>query len=350
MTVSFRPPPATTVITGAAGWLGTALLHELTSPDARWGRTSAIRAVVRSRSEAEHVGTISPLVEPVVADITRPDTLAASFAGVSGDVDVIHTAGVIHPGRVAEFDAVNAAGTRHVLEAARAAGVRRVVHVSSNSPFGTNPHAGDRFRNDEPYHPYYGYGWSKMHAELAVFDAVADGLDAVIVRPPWFYGPHQPLRQTTFFKLVRRGRFPVFGDGGQMRSMVFVGSLVDGVCRAELANVGAGSAWWIADARPYRVDEIVATVARSLRDEGLAVVDRRLRLPDAVGRLAELADSSLQRFGRYQQQVHVLGEMNKHIACDIETARHELGFEPSVSLYDGMRRSVRWCLDRGMAL
>ena len=103
------------------------------------------------------------------------------------------------------------------------------MHVSSNSPFGTNSHPGDRFRNEEPYHPYYGYGQSKMDAELAVFDAVEAGLDAVIVRPPWFYGPHQPSRQTTFFKLVRTGRFPVIGDGDQMRSMVYVDNLVDGV-------------------------------------------------------------------------------------------------------------------------
>ncbi len=68
--------------------------------------------------------------------------------------------------------------------------------------------SGDRFRNDEPYHPYYGYGRSKMEAELAVADAVDSGLDAVMVRPPWFYGPHQPPRQTTFFTMVRNGRVP----------------------------------------------------------------------------------------------------------------------------------------------
>ena len=46
--------------------------------------------------------------------------------------------------------------------------MRRVVHVSSNSPFGANPHRRDTFRNDEPYHPYLGYGRSKMRAELRV--------------------------------------------------------------------------------------------------------------------------------------------------------------------------------------
>ena len=81
-------------------------------------------------------------------------------------------------------------GTRNVVDRARRGGVRRVVHVSSNSPFGTNPHPADLFRHDEPYHPYLGYGRSKMEGELAVFAAVdarasnaTDGAPAVVLRP-----------------------------------------------------------------------------------------------------------------------------------------------------------------------
>ena len=122
-----------------------------------------------------------------------------------------------------------------------------MVHVSSNSPFGTNPHPGDTFRNDEPYHPYYGYGRSKMQAELRVQDAVASGLNAVIVRPPWFYGPFQPARQTTFFRMVRTGRFPVFGEGQQRRSMVYVDNLVQGVVAAELVPTPAGRGIFVRD-------------------------------------------------------------------------------------------------------
>ena len=214
------------------------------------------------------------------------------------------------------------------MAAALGHGVRRVVHVSSNSPFGTNPHPGDTFRNDEPYHPYYGYGRSKMQAELRVLDAVDRGLDAVIVRPPWFYGPFQPARQTTFFRMVRTGRFPVLGDGQQRRSMAYVDNLVQGVVAAELAPTPAGRGWWIADARPYTIDEIVATVGRALSAEGFAVKPNRLRLPALVGRVAERADGLVQRTGRYVQALHVLGEMDKTIACDISVARQELGYDP----------------------
>jgi nucleoside-diphosphate-sugar epimerase len=237
-----------------------------------------------------------------------------------------------------------------VLEAARAGGARRFVHVSSNSPFGTNSHAGDHFRQHEPYAPYYGYGYSKMQAELAVFDAVEAGLDAVIVRPPWFYGPHQPPRQTTFFRMVRTGRFPVFGRGDQRRSMAYVDNLVQGVVLAELVDTEPGGAWWIADAEPYTVTEIVETVGRALVDEGFDVAPNRIRVPDAVGRLAERADALIQSRGGYHQQIHVLGEMNKHIACDVSAARVDLGYEPEYGLHEGMRRSIRWCIDQGLEL
>jgi nucleoside-diphosphate-sugar epimerase len=189
-----------------------------------------------------------------------------------------------------------------------------------------------------------------MEAELAVFEAVDAGLDAVIVRPPWFYGPHQPVRQTTFFKLVRTGRFPVIGGGDQMRSMVYVDNLVDGVMRAELVPTPAGRGWWIADARPYSVREIVETVGRALAAEGFDVTPPRTHLPAIAARIAETADALIQRAGGYHQQLHVLGEMGKSIACDISVAGSELGYEPAVALEEGMRRSVRWCVSQGIEL
>lgn len=347
---TMREAPAATVLTGAAGWLGSAITEALTAESSRWARTGTVRALVTDRAEGARLQALSPAVEPVIGDVTDPTTLAPLFAGLDGTVDVIHTAGVIHPRRTADFGRVNTGGTAAMVDVAGRHGARRFVHVSSNSPFGTNSHAGDRFRNDEPYHPYYGYGRSKMDAELAVIDAVDAGLDAVIVRPPWFYGPHQPARQTTFFKLVRTGRFPVIGDGDQMRSMVYVDNLVDGIMRAELVPTPAGRGWWIADARPYAVREIVETVGRALAAEGFDVVANRTRLPALAAAVAEFADGVIQRSGRYNQQLHVLGEMGKHIACDISVAEAELGYRPAVALEEGMRRSIRWCRAQGIEL
>lgn len=345
--MSEHDAPELTVVTGAGGWLGQTLVHRLASPSTGAGR--AVRALVqRDDAVAAELRTL-PGVEVVAGDITEPADVDRLLAGGANSTDVIHTAGVIHPKRVAQFFEINTEGTRNVLRSAARIGIRRVVHVSSNSPFGTNPHRYDRFRADEPYDPYLGYGRSKMMAELAVHEAVAEGLDAVIVRPPWFYGPRQPARQTTFFTMVRRGKFPAFGDGGQRRSMVYVDNLVDGVLLAERRG-RAGRGYWIADRRPYDVVEIVTTVQEALRAEGIESEDGMMRLPVLASKVAETGDRVLQRLGLYQQQLHVAGEMSKTIVCDISASVTELGYEPQVELLEGMRRSIRWCLDQGIEL
>ena len=344
--------PDTTVITGAAGWLGTGLVSAFTIGDRQ--RSGRLRLLARDTTEADHLAAVTvgatDRVQVVVGDVTDAGDVARLFADLDGVVDVIHTAGVIHPVTVADFDAINHRGADHVLRAAERVGVRRFVHVSSNSPFGTNPSRSDTFRNDEPYHPYLGYGDSKMLAELRVLEAVDRGLNAVMVRPPWFYGPHQPARQTTFFTLVRTGRFPVLGDGGQRRSMSYIDNLVQGIVLAELTPTEPGLAWWIADARAYTVAEIVDTVGAALRAEGYEVRPNRFRLPDFAGTVAERIDRTLQRTGRYNQQFHVLGEMNKTIAVDISAARRDLGYDPDIELREGMRRSIRWCREQGIEL
>ena len=339
------------IVTGANGWLGRAAT-------ARFATRSRVVAVARDLTEGRALERfIASLGEPAAgsvelafADLTVPSTLERLLSGRSERVQVVHTAGVVHARRFSEFEAINATGTANLVRAARRAEVARLVHVSSNSPFGTNATTHDVFRQNEPYRPYLGYGHSKMLGEIAVLDEVTRGLDAVIVRPPWFYGPHQPARQTTFFSMIKAGRFPIFGAGDQRRSMVYVDNLVDGIDAALRWSGEPGRAWWIADARPYTVAEIVETVGRALTDEGHDVKPNSVRLPSFVGDVAERIDRVLQGARKYDQRVHVLGEMNKTIACDVSQSMVELDWEPEVSLYDGMRTSIRWCRENGIEL
>lgn len=343
--------PHTTVVTGATGWLGTALVHRLLADPQR----QRLRLLAQSGDAAEHLrefteGHNERTIEIIVGDIAKIDTARRLLHDIGTGADILHTAGVIHPKRVRDFYNVNENGTRHLTAAALDIGVRRLVHVSSNSPFGTNPDSNDTFRHNEPFNPYLGYGKSKMQAELAVEQAIGAGLDATIVRPPWFYGPFQPPRQTTFFRMVRRGKFPVIGDGEQRRSMVYVDNLIDGIFCAELAPAARGHGYWIADQHAYTVNEIVATVGRALTDEGFTVAPPSTRLPALASRVAELGDRVLQGVGLYQQQLHVLGEMGHTIAVDISQSTAEIGYLPAVDLYEGMRRSIRWCRDQGLEL
>lgn len=333
------------VITGAGGWLGRNLVEAVAHERA------LVRVLVQSDGEAAPLALIGRAVEPVVGDVRHPAVLDALFEGVPAGASVVHAAAVIHPAReVRELFDVNVGGTALVLDRARRAGAGRLVHVSSNSPFGVNPHPQHVFDESSPYAPYLAYGASKREAEELVLGAAARGdVDAVVVRPPWFYGPHQPLRQTQWLRAVRRGRFPLVGDGTNRRSMVFTGNLVHGILRAEAA-APPGAAYWIADAAPLSMREILSTVRDAFEAEGLPVGGGQPRLPRLAGVVAEQLDRGLQRVGRYSQALHVLGELKETIAVDISRARAEIGYDPPTTLLDGMRASIRWCLERGQEL
>lgn len=338
-----RALPDLTIVTGAAGWLGTALTAALAD------RPGSLRLNVLDDAEAVRIAQLAPRAEIVVGDLAADGTAARLLADAAG-ADVLHTAGIIHPSKVEDFDRVNVGGTRAVLDAARAAGARRLVHVSSNSPFGLNPTPEDAFGAEEPYNPYMGYGRSKMAAEQLVRAAHGEGIEATVVRPPWFYGRYQPERQTRFFTAIRTGKFPLVGDGSNRRSMVNTDNLVDGLVRAELTDAAGGRAYWIADRRAYPMREVIETVRAALRAEGYEVSDRTPRLPKLAGTVAEKLDGVLQSRGKYVQELHVLGEMDKTIACRIDAAERDLGYDPQVELLGGMRDAIAWCRDQGIEL
>jgi nucleoside-diphosphate-sugar epimerase len=310
-----------------------------------------VRCLVPSTDQGALLEVLSPRIEVVVGDVRDPVVADRLFDGIDG-ATVFHAAAVIHPnGRTREFFDVNVGGTENVLDRARRARTARFVHVSSNSPFGANARPTDRFTEDSPYHPYMGYGRSKLEAEQLVQRSHDRGdVPTVIIRAPWFYGPFQPDRQTQWFAAVRRGRFPLVAPGTQQRSMAFTANLVDGLLKAETATAAPGRAYWIADAEPYELRTILDQVRAALEAEGLPVSGRVPTMPTVFAEVAAKADGLLQGRGRYVQALHVLGELKDTIACDISRARAELGYEPRVSLFDGMRASVRWCLERGQPL
>ena len=349
------PDPAhpLTLVTGAPGWLGTRLVEALVHglPDAKGAAPAQrqIRCLVQPSTDAAALLAL-PGVSVVRGDLTDAGSLKNWMEGAAG-ATVFHCAGIVHPTRAAEFDAVNAQGTRAVLAAAASARVRRVVHVSSNSPFGANPTRDHVFTEDAAFHPYMGYGKSKMAGEQAVAEAGRRGLlETVIIRAPWFYGPGQPPRQTQFFTLIRTGRFPLVGDGGNRRSMAYIDNLCQGLLLAESTAAANGQAYWISDERPYTMNEIIETVENVMeRDFGIAVTRKRMRLPSVAADVARVCDRLLQSVGLYQQKIHVLSEMNLTIACSVAKACAQLGYRPAVSLEEGMRRSLAWVLAKGIA-
>lgn len=163
--------PRTLAVTGATGFVGSHLLK------AARAAGHNVRALTRGpRPPQEAVAWIEGTLDD-------PASLAALCEGADA---VVHIAGLINAPSRAAFDAVNAGGTAHMIDAARAAGVRRFIHISSLAA--REPDLSD-------------YGWSKAKSETIV---AASGLDWTIVRPPAIYGPGD--RETfELFRMASRG-------------------------------------------------------------------------------------------------------------------------------------------------
>lgn len=337
------------LVAGAAGWLGRRLVDVLANglaDDERFREPPpdlSIRALVLPGDDASSLRELGSRVEVVTGDIRNLADCQRFCADAAGGL-LIQAAGVIHPGKVSEFYEVNLRGTKNLLDAAIAAGMKRAVVVSSNSPIGCNPERGHLFDENSPYHPYMNYGRSKMLMEEAVKEAQQAGkIETVIVRPPWFYGPFQPPRQGLFFRMIRDGKAPIVGDGGNLRSMAYIDNLCQGLLLAAAVPQAAGRIYWIADKRPYTMNEIVDTVEKLLETEfKVPCAHKRLRLPGIASTAARAIDKSLQTIGMYHQKIHVLSEMNQNIACSVQRAETELGYRPTVELEEGMRRSLQW--------
>ena len=228
-------PPQTTVITGASGWLGRALR-----------RPAAVRSVATATAPARpHDGrgrALHDLGHDRADGHRRRDRRhrQGRHGGTSAARDRQRRRRDPHRRDHPSDGDTPVLRGQHQRIAQRRRRQRSITACdgwcTSRRTARSAPTRGPATRSApiEPYHPYYGYGRSKMQAELAVHRRDRAGLDATIVRPPWFYGPFQPPRQTTFFRLVRAGKFPVVGDGDQRRSMVYIDNLVDGVIAAEL--------------------------------------------------------------------------------------------------------------------
>lgn len=345
------------LITGTPGWLGTRLVRVIVKglPDIPelTSRYSGIRirCLVLKGIDTEVLRNISPDIELVEGDVRNVSSLEPFFENAEG-ATLFHIVGIIHPNKVRDFYEINVEGTRNVLNGAIEAGVKRAIVVSSNSPIGCNSDNEHLFDENSPYNPYMNYGKSKKLAEDIVNETYKSGkIETVIIRPCWFYGPDQPPRQTEFFKMIKEGKGPIIGDGDKKRSMSYVDNICQGLLLADQVEEAKGETYWIADRRPYTMNEIVDTVEQLLENEfSREVAHKRMRLPGFVSEIALAFDWIIQGFGKYHQKIHVLSEMNKTIACSIAKAEKELGYNPKIELEEGMRRSIQWCLDNRVSI
>ncbi len=336
-------------ITGANGWLGLNIVKGIVSgKTSEWGLAKdKITALIQKGTDRKSLLKIDNEIEIVEGDICSKKDVQRFLQDAENSI-ILHTVGIIHPRRVSDFYLVNLHGTRNLLHICSMRNVKRVVIMSSNSPCGCNSSKYHLFNEESPFNPYMNYGKSKMEMEKMCITLYEERkVDISIIRSPWFYGPYQPPRQALFFDMIKNGKAPLVGNGGNRRSMAYTENIVQGMVLAATKEVASGNVYWIADEKPYPMHEIIDTIESLLSEEfDIECSFKRLKLPNVASQVAELMDYLIQLGGFYHQKIHVLSEMNKNISCSVDKAKVDLGYSPEFSLRDGMRISLKEIYER----
>lgn len=324
------------LVTGVTGFTGGHLARDLQR------RGQAVRGLVRRASLPRAANLRADAVEVALGDLTDPASLASACAGV--DL-VYHIAATYREAGQADavYRAINVDGTKFLLEAALAAGVRRFVHCSTGGVHGhvERPPADE----DAPFAPGDIYQRTKLEAELAAAEfGRRHPIEVVVARPIGIYGPGD----TRFLKMFRglaRGRFPMLGSGRVFYHLTFIDDLVEGLRLCGELPQAAGRVYLLAGPECTTLAELVQLVAREL-----GVRPPHGRWPVwpvwVAGALCELACVPLGiEPPLYRRRVDFY---RKSRAFDISRARAELGYNPAVRLQEGIRRTADWYRAQGL--
>ena len=326
------------LVTGATGFTGGHLAQYLSA------RGDAVRALVRPRSRAKF--DRSPLPAKGVVPFEGDLTDAAALTRAANGVDIVyHIAATYREAGQpdAAYRATNVAGTRYVLDAARAGGARRVVHCSTGGVHGhiANPPANE----DAPFNPGDVYQETKLEAEqLARAFGDRTGFDVVVARPIGIYGPGD-TRFLRMFRGLARGKFPMIGSGEPFYHLTYIDDLVEGFRLCGTVPGARGRTYILAGPRYTTLEQLVQLVAKELN-----VTPPRVHLPVwpfwMAGLLCEMVCVPLGiEPPIFRRRVDFY---TKSRAFDTTRARTELGFAPQVDLEAGIRRTADWYRSEGL--
>ena len=325
--------PVDVLVTGATGFLGGALARRLAADGVAvtgTGRDAAAGATL------ERDG-----VRFVRLDLADVHAVRAAVAGHS---HVAHSAALASPwGRLRDFWAANVVGTAHVVEACRAEGVARLVHVSTPSVyFHLDDRTDVRETDPLPAVPVNAYAATKLVADRLVLAAVADGLDVLLFRPRAVYGPGDRTVLPRLIRALATGRLPVVGDGTNVVSLTYVDHAVDGLVRGLRAPAGlAGRVYNLADAEPIPIWTFVGRLC-----DRLGLPRPRRHVP--VGVLMAVAGAMEGVYRRLQPDTepvlsrYGVAVVGRTQTLSIEAARRDLGYAPWVTAEDGLERFAAW--------
>lgn len=321
------------LVTGATGFTGGHLARALAA------RGHDVRALVRDIDRARDVATAG--ITLVAGDLRDPSSLAAAVAGV----DVVYQIAAMYrqAGLADEvYRDVNARGVERIVEAAAAAGVRRVVHCSTVGVHGDIEHP--PANEDAPMRPGDIYQVTKVEGEALARRAAARlGIELVIARPTGIYGPGD-RRLLKLFRGVARRRWVTLGSGEIYYHLTHIDDLVEGFRLCGEHPAAAHRTYILAGGEVTTLNELIGIVA-----EVAGVPAPRLHLPVWPVWLAGAACEALcAPFGIeppiYRRRVDFF---TKSRAFDITRARTEIGYAPRVTLHAGIRRTLDWYRQQG---
>lgn len=322
------------LVTGGTGFLGSFVVRALAE------RGDSVRVLHRPSSD---LGALAGTpFEPAPGDVTDPGSVLAACRGVEA---VFHCAGVVghSPAELPLMESVNVEGTRHVVAAVLAEGVRRLVHVSSVVAVGARRTPGllDESSRFDPEVVRSSYALTKRRAEELVLEAVATRkLDAVSINPSVIFGPGDAVKGSRrTYLLVAAGRFPILPPGGA--SFVDVADVV-AAALAALERGRAGERYIVGSE-----NLLLADLFRLIASAG-GSAPPRLALP----RWAFLAAVRAIETAMWLRLAPRLPTDSYHAAAlfhwyDGSKARRELGvaFRP---VRPAIEASVRWARERGL--
>jgi hypothetical protein len=310
-------------VTGGSGFVGGHLITALV----RAGHT--VRALARGDASSEKVRALG--AEPV-----RGDLETVSHEALAGCDAVIHCAAFVEEwGTREQFFRANVEGTTHMLEAARAAGVRRFIHVGTEAAI-FDGH--DLIDVDEtaayPEHQQYLYSETKAEAERRVLAAATPSFETISIRPRFVWGPGDTSVLPTVLRMAREGSFSWLDGGGAKTSTTHVANLVHALLLA-LTKGTSGRAYFVTDdgTRTYR--EILTALAATQN------VDLPTRnAPSWIARpLARIIEGTYRLVGAKRAPPmtrFAVDMMASTVTLRIDRARAELDYAPVVTVEEGL--------------
>jgi UDP-glucuronate 4-epimerase len=310
------------VVTGAAGFIGSHLSERLCARgdevvgfdnfDPFYPRATKEQNLARLRGEERFAF--------VEGDLRDAAALGRAFGGAPVDV-VVHLAALagVRPSLAepARYADVNLVGTQRVLDAARAAGARRLVFASSSSVYGGDSEPPFK-ESDLCLKPLSPYASTKRAGELMLWTAHhLYALDVTCLRFFTVYGPRQrpDLAIHKFGRLIGAGQpIPLFGDGSTSRDYTFIDDIVDGV---------------------------VASIEEAVTAPGFRIYNLGGSRTTTLLGLVDLLSAALGKKAIVEWQPEQPGDMKRTLA-DVTLSGRALGYAPKVPIEEGIARFVAW--------